>query len=77
MGELSGKILDVPLTICSNSTAFSLDGKHMYHTDTLTRILNVYKYDTEEGQVSDSFAFQDFKDYPNNWPDGSIVDSKD
>ena len=61
--------------IITNGPAFSLDGKIMYHNDTIKRC--IYAYDVDEnGAVSNKREFVKFGDESEGYPDGLTVDSE-
>lgn len=75
--EITGHIIEgIPLVQCTNSICFSENGELMYHTDSPTGLLNVYKYNKEDSTVSDKKCFKDFNGDKKQLPDGSIVNSK-
>ena len=59
----------------SNGLAWSLDGATMYHTDTPTRVIDAYDFDTATGTPSNRRTFARF-DAENDRPDGAAVDSE-
>ena len=65
--------LALPAVAIANSICFSLDGKTMYFTDTLTRRIMQCEYDAESAQIADIRLFVAVED-PGAFPDGSIVD---
>ena len=73
--------MSMPLVHCTNSICFSLDGTSMFHTDSPSREIRCYDYDTCKGDIIDSNIFVEIKERKvgkiryNPVPDGSIVDS--
>lgn len=65
--------LALPAVSIANSICFSLDGKTMYFTDTLTRRIMQCDYDAESAQVADIRLFA-VVDLAYAYPDGSIID---
>ncbi|MET3116557.1 L-arabinonolactonase [Undibacterium sp. GrIS 1.8] len=65
--------LALPAVAIANSICFSLDGKTMYFTDTLTRRIQQCDYDAESARVSHIRLFTQMDD-PLAYPDGSVVD---
>ncbi len=59
----------------SNSLAFSPDGKTMYFTDTPTKKIIAYSYDTETGTPSEPRLFTKLSE-GDGGPDGSTVDAE-
>ena len=57
----------------ANSIAFSPDGRRMYFADTPTKIIRVYDYDLDSGELSHERTFATLQG-PGS-PDGSTVDS--
>jgi L-arabinonolactonase len=57
----------------ANSIAFSPDGRRMYFADTPTKIIRVYDYDLDSGELSHERMFATLQG-PGS-PDGSTVDS--
>ena len=61
--------------IIDNGPAFTVDGKTMYHTDTVKQV--VYAFDCNEaGDVSNKREFIRFVDEAEGKPDGMTVDSE-
>lgn len=58
----------------ANSICFSLDGRQLYHCDTLSRRIMVCDYDAASARVGDARLFAQ-KHLPDCWPDGSTVDA--
>ncbi|MFZ6845017.1 SMP-30/gluconolactonase/LRE family protein [Undibacterium sp. RuTC16W] len=65
--------LALPAVAIANSICFSLDGKTMYFTDTLTRCIQQCDYDAESARVSRIRLFAEVRD-TKAYPDGSVVD---
>ncbi|MDY0873827.1 SMP-30/gluconolactonase/LRE family protein [Dongia rigui] len=61
--------------ICSNGPCFSPDGKTLYFTDSFTKIIFAYDYDTATGDVRSKRAFGSFAELQ-GYPDGATVDSE-
>ncbi|WP_018237615.1 SMP-30/gluconolactonase/LRE family protein [Ensifer sp. BR816] len=63
--------------LTSNGTAFSPDGRRLYHSDTLRYTLYTYDYEVEPGTVSDRKVFAHFgSETDRGRPDGGAVDSE-
>jgi L-arabinonolactonase len=67
--------LALPAVAISNSICFSLDGKTIYFSDTLTHKIMQADYDAESAQVSNIRLFVEV-DVADAWPDGSVIDSE-
>jgi L-arabinonolactonase len=65
--------LALPAVAIANSICFSLDGKTMYFTDTLTRRIQQCDYDAESAQVAKVRLFAEVAE-PGAYPDGSVID---
>jgi L-arabinonolactonase len=65
--------LALPAVSIANSVCFSVNGKTMYFTDTLTRRIMQCDYDAESAQVANIRLFVAVEDN-GAFPDGSIVD---
>ncbi|GAC1607708.1 MAG: SMP-30/gluconolactonase/LRE family protein [Aquirhabdus sp.] len=65
--------LALPAVAIANSICFSLDGKTMYFTDTLTRRIQQCDYDAESATVSRIRLFAEVQDTA-AYPDGSVID---
>jgi L-arabinonolactonase len=59
----------------ANSICFSLDGRLMYHCDTLTRQIMVCDYDADAARTSAPRVFA-AKELPGCWPDGAVIDAQ-
>jgi L-arabinonolactonase len=59
----------------ANSTAFSPDGRRMYFADTPERVIWVFDYDVDSGDVSNRRVFVEVG-AEHGFPDGSTVDSE-
>lgn len=57
----------------TNSLCWSPDGRKMYHTDTPTRTIQSYEFNTETGEIGECRDF--IKTDKDHYPDGSTVDS--
>lgn len=66
------RIVDKVLT--SNGLAFSPDGRTLYHADSRRRIIWRYKYDPDDGAISDRRIFFQFES-GDGLPDGAAVDA--
>jgi len=66
--------LALPAVAIANSICFSLDGKTMYFTDTLTRRIQQCDYDAESASVSNIRLFA-ISEVHKAYPDGSVIDS--
>jgi sugar lactone lactonase YvrE len=68
--------LALPAVAIANSICFSIDGKILYFTDTVTRRIMQcdYDYDAESAQVSKIKGFVDLSER-HAYPDGSVIDS--
>ncbi|HET7313545.1 SMP-30/gluconolactonase/LRE family protein [Salinisphaera sp.] len=62
----------------TNGLAFSTDGRWMYHTDTLTRVIRRHRYDPATGELGAGEVWVDLNalDIAGN-PDGAAVDADD
>jgi L-arabinonolactonase len=67
--------LALPAVAIANSICFSLDGRTMYFTDTLTRNILQCDYDSLSARVANVRLFTAIND-DNCWPDGSVVDAE-
>ena len=56
-GELGVKTLDIPPVKCSNGICFSKNGRHMFHTDSFTYKINVFRYNSD-GTVREPWLFK-------------------
>ncbi len=65
--------LALPAVAIANSICFSIDGKTMYFTDTLTQRIMQCDYDAESAQVDRVRSFADITERF-AWPDGSVID---
>ena len=65
--------LALPAVAIANSICFSLDGKTMYFTDTLTRRIQQCDYDAESARVSKVRLFAEVAEQ-GAYPDGSVID---
>lgn len=72
--DLSLERLALPGIAISNSICFSLDGKLMYHCDSMAGKIMVCDYDTASGAVTHQRLFADLAQQPGG-PDGSTVDA--
>ena len=72
-GELVTLISDVG---CTNSLAFSSDGRSMYFADTSDRYIYRYVYEPESGRPGDRMLFATLP-RGGGRPDGSTVDAQD
>jgi sugar lactone lactonase YvrE len=62
--------------VCSNGPCWSPDGRTFYFTDTYTREIRAYDYDTESGAASDPRIFCSFPAAGlKGLPDGATVDA--
>ncbi|RWB70993.1 SMP-30/gluconolactonase/LRE family protein [Mesorhizobium sp.] len=61
--------------VCSNGPSFSPDGRTMYHSCTLERVINAFDIDPDTGEASNSRPFVRF-DGAKGAPDGSTVDAE-
>jgi L-arabinonolactonase len=59
----------------SNSIAFSPDGRRMYFADTPERVIWVFDYDVDSGDVSNRRVFVEVA-ADHGYPDGSAVDAE-
>ena len=59
----------------ANSICFSLDGRRMYHCDTLQRRIMVCDYDSASATVSEPRLFVK-KEVTDGWPDGATIDAQ-
>jgi sugar lactone lactonase YvrE len=66
--------LALPAVSIANSICFSLDGKTMYFTDTLTRRIMQCDYDAESAQTANVRLFAAV-DQAHAYPDGSVIDA--
>lgn len=73
--DLSLERLALPGIAISNSICFSLDGKLMYHCDSMAGKIMVCDYDTASGAVGPQRLFADLAQQPGG-PDGSTVDAE-
>lgn len=75
-------IESIPPVWVTNSICFSTNGSVMYHTDTMTHLINKFDYDPNTGKVGQPTPFYNLKKDPKvdfnavGRPDGSIIDSK-
>ncbi|MFZ6765790.1 SMP-30/gluconolactonase/LRE family protein [Undibacterium sp. Di26W] len=67
--------LALPAVAIANSICFSLDGKTMYFTDTLTRRIQQCDYDAESAKVDNIRLFA-IPDDDKAYPDGSVIDQQ-
>jgi L-arabinonolactonase len=67
--------LALPAVAIANSICFSVDGKTMYFTDTLTRNIMQCDYDSDSARVANVRPFVSVDD-EDCWPDGSVVDAE-
>jgi L-arabinonolactonase len=67
--------LALPAVAIANSICFSLDGKTMYFTDTLTRNIMQCDYDSPSSRVANIRLFVAFGD-ADGMPDGSVIDAE-
>lgn len=58
-------------TACSNGMAFSLDGKHLFWSDTTNQTVFCFDYDEETGELTNRRAWLETE----NRPDGLTIDS--
>ena len=65
--------LALPAVAIANSICFSVDGKTMYFTDTLTRRILQCDYDAETAEVGAPRLFAE-TDLDHAYPDGSVID---
>jgi L-arabinonolactonase len=65
--------LALPAVSIANSVCFSVDGKTMYFTDTLTRRIMQCDYDAETAQVAKVRLFVEVEQ-AGAYPDGSVID---
>lgn len=65
--------LALPAVAIANSICFSLDGKTMYFSDTMTRCIQQCDYDAETAQVANVRLFVAVAE-ADAYPDGSIID---
>lgn len=72
--DLSVHTLDTGI-VCSNGPCWSPDGKTFYFTDSYTRAIWAYDYDTETGNVRSRRTFATF-DKIGGFPDGATVDAE-
>ncbi|AON53279.1 SMP-30/gluconolactonase/LRE family protein [Herbaspirillum seropedicae] len=72
--DLTLERLSLPSIAISNSICFSLDGKLMYHCDSMAGKVMVCDYDTASGAVSGQRVFADVAQ-PGG-PDGSTIDAE-
>jgi sugar lactone lactonase YvrE len=72
--DLSVHTLDTGI-VCSNGPCWSPDGKTFYFTDSYTRAIWAYDYDTETGNVRSRRTFASF-DAVGGFPDGATVDAE-
>jgi len=72
--DLSVHTLDTGI-VCSNGPCWSPDGKIFYFTDSYTRAIWAYDYDTETGKVCSRRTFASF-DKVGGYPDGATVDAE-
>ncbi len=73
--DLTLERLSLPSIAISNSICFSLDGKLMYHCDSMAGKIMVCDYDTASGAVSGQRVFADLAEQPGG-PDGSSIDAE-
>lgn len=66
--------LALPAVAIANSICFSLDGKTMYFTDTLTRSILQCDYDAPSSRVANVRLFAQV-DGDQAFPDGSVIDA--
>lgn len=66
----------VPAVTISNGTGWSLDGKIMYHTDTLRHTVFAYDFDTVTGEIANQRPFLEIEPESNGLPDGLTVDAE-
>jgi sugar lactone lactonase YvrE len=69
--------LALPAVAIANSICFSLNGRTMYFSDTLTRCIMQCDYDADTAQVSNVRNFVEVGDTENGlaaYPDGSVID---
>jgi L-arabinonolactonase len=69
----SGAVLATGIRI-SNALCFSPDGETMYFADSLDRAIRAYRYDADEGTISEARVLVDTEPF-NSGPDGATVDS--
>ena len=67
--------LALPAVSIANSICFSLDGRTMYFSDTLSQTIQQCDYDAESAQVTNIRPFVRVID-ANAWPDGAVIDSE-
>lgn len=72
--DLSLHTLDTGI-VCSNGPCWSPDGTIFYFSDTYTRSIWAYDYDTATGEVRSRRTFATF-DKVGGYPDGATVDSE-
>ena len=72
--DLSVHTLDTGI-VCSNGPCWSPDGKTFYFTDSYTRAIWAYDYDTDTGKLRSRRTFATF-DKVGGYPDGATVDAE-
>lgn len=61
---------------CSNGMGLTLDGQHLYYTDTSDRTIWLFDYDEATGGITNQRPFVTVPDRPGEgWPDGMTVDA--
>ncbi|TDK60451.1 SMP-30/gluconolactonase/LRE family protein [Sapientia aquatica] len=66
--------LALPAVAIANSICFSVDGRTMYFSDTLTRRIMQCDYDSESAQVDNIRLFATLSE-TGAYPDGAVIDS--
>ncbi|GGA54840.1 putative sugar lactone lactonase YvrE [Edaphobacter acidisoli] len=75
--ELDGTLTPVLSgVLCSNGLAFSRDGLHLYHTDSLRRSITRFDYDISSGALSRPIPWITTNEQ-DGMPDGITVDADD
>lgn len=85
-GRRSGNLLRLDLDVslvpvldgvqCSNGMAFSRDGRHFFHTDSLRRTITRFDYDVASGSITNPVVWINTSE-ADGLPDGVTIDAED
>ncbi len=62
--------------VCSNGTAWSPDGRTMYHTESFRYVIFAYEFDAQTGSVTNRRVFAEVDRKLGAFPDGLCVDAQ-
>ena len=75
--DLDGSLTTIFTDIqCSNGLAFTRDGRHLFHTDSLRRTITRFDYDLATGTLSHPIPFITTREQ-DGLPDGLTIDAED